>query len=59
MTKKLFMIKHDFFNIIVAKNIANEINDEIENRFEIICDNILNATKNVNTTSKINKVNFA
>ena len=59
MTKRLFMIKYDFFDVVIAKNVANktnEINDEVDNICDDICDDILNTTKNINTTSEVNKV---
>ena len=63
ITKKLFIVKYVFFYIKkifankIIKNFNDEVNNEIENDFEIICDVILNTTKNINTTNKINKIN--
>ena len=55
ITKKSFIVKYVFFDIArdFANKIIKNVNDEVNN----ICDDILNTTKNINFTSKINEIN--
>ena len=55
MTKKSLIVKYVFFD--VAKDFANKIIKDVNDEVNDICDDILNATKNINFASKINEIN--
>ena len=55
MTKKSFIVRYVFFD--VARDFANKIVKSVSDEINDICDDILNATKNINFASKVDEIN--
>lgn len=65
IAKRLFIVIQNLLDVDFARgfagkvveNVESEVSDEVSDICSDICDGILNATKNVNNASEVDKVN--